>query len=250
VTGIQIRGLQENINNPLLVFQTFKELYSRMYLPDQIISCVDLTLHFFRKHPKFFKMRRYLETIVNDFNFMMSFDSMTYDQVRNYLAHVSKDHDDYQVPNEQVVLQEIRRILSLVLNGTIYETLNKLRAFTSESIEAVGEIPSDLYSVHPVFLALRNSVSLLKEQSMELQKNNSFGDLSKTIELLTLCDPTLMGKGQRKSKIMLQNMTKMGRSFRSEMRFGVNEYVNLTMRDMQVKKAFYDLDHQFKRMLS
>jgi len=162
---------------------------------------------------------------------------------------LAKKHDDYQLPHEKVVLFELNRVFSMVLNGTIYETLFKIKNFVNETLEVVGEIPSEFYSVHPVFLALSNSITILKEQSMELQRLG-VTDLTKSVELLTLCDPTLMGKGQRNSKVILQNMTKMGRSLRREMDFGVNEYVNLTMRDMQVKKAFFDMDHMFKRFKS
>jgi len=186
ITGLPLGGILRNINNPNIVFTVLYDYFKIKgnYLPSSTNSLVDLVNSLYHKliirNNKYFKLSNSMITSLQNFSLMLDviFGYYSYDKIRNLFAR-NITTLDYNIPNDDTILSELKRVLSHGLRSRLLEMNVKLINSPKTLISKFDIEDKNLLNNNPIFLAIYNTLSRFKD--IKLEDLNDLHNISKEI---------------------------------------------------------------------
>lgn len=246
VTGFPLNSVLSTIANPLELYSAVRTWVLRGATPIGFMDSVDCVCRLYEALKYSDRKVRYIRGLLLSFRFTLrNLKSFNYDEVRSFFANATIDHEGYVIPASETMLEsEFSRVSSAVVDGTIMGLVRKLRLYQSEletivaSTLELHDQPSNIdTSKVPLRDAILNSVIAL----VELGNNVSvWEDLLPLLEITTVVDLDQLGKGKRRSVVLLYRLSTFGRGLYNQLKFEPDFIPNITQ-NFRIKKAVLDL---------
>lgn len=186
ITGLPLGGILRNINNPNIVFTVLYDYFKIKgnYLPSSTNSLVDLVNSLYHKllirNKKYFKLSVNMISSLQNFSLMLDviFGYYSYDKIRNLFAR-NITTLDYNIPNDDTILSELKRVLSHGLRSRLLEMNVKLINSPKTLISKFDIEDKNLLNNNPIFLAIYNTLSRFRD--IKLDDLNDLHNISKEI---------------------------------------------------------------------
>jgi len=186
ITGLPLGGILRNINNPNIVFTVLYDYFKIKgnYLPSSTNSLVDLVNSLYHKllirNKKYFKLTDSMITSLRNFSLMLDviFGYYSYDKIRNLFAR-NITTLDYNIPNDDTILSELKRVLSHGLRSRLLEMNVKLINSPKTLISKFDIEDKNLLNNNPIFLAIYNTLTRFRD--IKLEDLNDLHNISKEI---------------------------------------------------------------------
>jgi len=186
ITGLPLGGILRNINNPNIVFTVLYDYFKIKgnYLPSSTNSLVDLVNSFYHKliirNNKYFKLSKNMISSLQNFSLMLDviFGYYSYDRIRNLFAR-NITTLDYNIPNDDTILSELKRVLSHGLRSRLLEMNVKLINSPKTLISKFDVEDKNLLNNNPMFLAIYNTLTRFRD--IKLDDLNDLHNISKEI---------------------------------------------------------------------
>lgn len=186
ITGLPLGGILRNINNPNIVFTVLYDYFKIKgnYLPSSTNSLVDLVNSLYHKliirNKKYFKLSNSMITSLQNFSLMLDviFGYYSYDKIRNLFAR-NITTLDYNIPNDDTILLELKRVLSHGLRSRLLEMNVKLINSPKTLISKFDIEDKNLLNNNPIFLAIYNTLTRFRD--IKLEDLNDLHNISKEI---------------------------------------------------------------------
>lgn len=186
ITGLPLGGILRNINNPNIVFTVLYDYFKIKgnYLPSSTNSLVDLVNSLYHKlilrNKKYFKLSNSMITSLQNFSLMLDviFGYYSYDKIRNLFAR-NITSLDYNIPNDDTILSELKRVLSHGLRSRLLEMNVKLINSPKTLISKFDVEDKNSLNNNPIFLAIYNTLSRFRD--IKLEDLNDLHNISKEI---------------------------------------------------------------------
>jgi len=257
VTGVPIQGFISTIKSPIEMMGLIINLYNQGRYPDSSIKSYDLVFGMLKHNTKSSRERKYVYSLITNFHFFYRLiNHFNYEELREWIAHSTRNNGDYVIPNDPtVLLNEFNRIASSVVNASLFDLTRQVSKYNSKLIESVNEIlplndPSDddrkLSLNSPVFIALYNSVSNVYDRVKLITGSNTFIQLLECVSLIDI-NNTLIAK-KRPSVQMLFQLSIFGIKVRKEFKDNI-EMVVPKPRIMMTQRMFFDLQKSLLKNL-
>jgi hypothetical protein len=246
VTGFPLNSVVSTITKPLELYTAVRTWVLRGSIPIGFMDSVECVrqLYVALKYPE--RKLRAIENLLWTFRFTLrNLASFNHDEVRAFFANATKDHEEYVIPASETMLElEFSRASSAVVDGTIMGLVRKLRLYQGKLDEIVmstlqtHELPSNFdTSGIPLRDAVLNSVYQLVAIG---DKVSVWEDLLPLLEITTVIDLDQLGKGKRRSVVLLYRMSTFGKGLYNQLKFEPDFIPNITQ-NFRIKKSVLDL---------
>lgn len=213
ITGIQIRGLLENIGKYHLLYASVMELYNRNRPALVFISVPDLILNLLKRTGTYSRMRANIRDKLEGLHAMRIY--ITDGKSERIISHITKIYKDswYHLPKDENELNEfiLRYIYysasSLIQKGTV-QTLNYKNTLFTTYLNKVATALVCPYSINtspyyrilmgPITQALRNRFKALAESLSKIES----GSVKDMIQVISLPDPSVL---EQRSSVRIIN---------------------------------------------
>jgi len=210
ITGLPLGGLLRNFNNPYIIFTILYDYFKikNNYLPSRTDSLVELVKRLYSgmlmKNKKYFSLNIKTITSLKNFSLMLDiiFGYYSYDKLRNLFA-MNITNENYMIPDERTILNELKRILSkgltsriLQMNSAILNTpkllLDKFNPETQEDY--------DKLQFNPIFLSIYNTISRFR--NIKIEDLDDLHNISK--EICDLNIESIFNKDRNKIQSLIE----------------------------------------------
>jgi hypothetical protein len=246
VTGFPLNSVITTIAKPLELYTSVRTWVLRGAVPLNFMDSVDCVLRLYKALRYSDRKIRAISNLLWTFRFTLrNLSQFNYDEVRSFFADATKAHGEYVIPASETMLEnEFSRASSAVVDGTIMGLVRKLRLYQAQldgiviSTLQISDLPSDFDSSSiPLRDAVLNSVLQLVEVG---NKVSVWEDLLPLLEITTVVDLDQLGKGKRRSVVILYRMSTFGKGLYNQLAFEPDFIPNITQ-NFRVKKAVLDL---------
>nr|QDH89715.1 MAG: RNA-dependent RNA polymerase [Mitovirus sp.] len=252
VTGFPLNSVLTTITKPLELYTAVRTWVLRGAVPLNFIDSVECVRRLYVALNYSPRKLRAIENLLWTFRFTLrNLSSFNYDEVRAFFADATKDHGEYVIPASETMLEsEFSRASSAVVDGTVIGLVRKLRLYQAELDKIVistlqeNDLPSNFdTSSIPLRDAILNSVL----QLVEIGNNVSvWEDLLPLLEITTVVDLDQLGKGKRRSVVLLYRMSTFGKGLYNQLKFEPDYLPNITQH-FRVKKSILDLKRSMEK---
>jgi len=210
ITGLPLGGLLRNFNNPYIIFTILYDYFKikNNYLPSRTDSLVELVKRIYSgmlmKNNKYFSLNIKTITSLKNFSLMLDiiFGYYSYDKLRNLFA-MNITNENYMIPDERTILNELKRILSkgltsriLQMNSAILNTPKLLLdKFNPETQEDYNKL-----QFNPIFLSIYNTISRFR--NIKLEDLDDLHNISK--EICDLNIESIFNKDRNKIQSLIE----------------------------------------------
>lgn len=209
ITGLPLGGLLRNFNNPNIVFTILYDYFKikNNYIPFGANSLVDLVKKIYsnlKVGNRYVTLNLKTITSLKNFSLMLDivFGYYSYDKLRN-LFSMNISNENYMIPDERTILNELKRILSkgltsriLQMNSAILQTpKDLLDKFNPETQEDYNKLQDNT-----VFLSIYNTISRFR--NIKLEDLDDLHNISK--EICDLNIESIFNKDRNKIKSLLE----------------------------------------------
>jgi len=209
ITGLPLGGLLRNFNNPNIVFTILYDYFKikNNYIPFGANSLVELVKKIYsnlKLGNRFYSLNLKTITSLKNFSLMLDivFGYYSYDKLRN-LFSMNITNENYMIPDERTILNELKRILSkgltsriLQMNAAILQTpKDLLDKFNPESQEDYDKL-----QFNTVFLSIYNTISRFR--NIKLEDLDDLHNISK--EICDLNIESIFNKDRNKIKSLIE----------------------------------------------
>jgi len=209
ITGLPLGGLLRNFNNPNIVFTILYDYFKikNNRIPFGANSLVDLVKKIYSNLKignRYYSLNLKTITSLKNFSLMLDivFGYYSYDKLRN-LFSMNITNENYMIPDERTILNELKRILSkgltsriLQMNSAILQTpKDLLDKFNPESQEDYNNLQNNT-----VFLSIYNTISRFR--NIKLEDLDDLHNISK--EICDLNIESIFNKDRNKIKSLIE----------------------------------------------
>jgi hypothetical protein len=246
VSGFPLNSVLSTVKSPIELYTAVRTWVLRGATPIAFMDSVDCVCRLYEALRYSDRKIRYIRGLLLSFRFTLrNLSQFNYDEVRSFFADATIDHEGYVIPASETMLEvEFSRVSSAVVDGTIMGLVRKLRLYQAEldtivaSTLQLHDQPSNIdTSIVPLRDAILNSVITL----VELGNNISvWEDLLPLLSITTVVDLDQLGKGKRRSTVLLYRLSTFGRGLYNQLKFEPDFIPNITQ-NFRIKKAVLDL---------
>jgi hypothetical protein len=246
VSGFPLNSVLSTVKSPIELYTAVRTWVLRGATPIAFMDSVDCVCRLYEALRYSDRKIRYIRGLLLSFRFTLrNLSQFNYDEVRSFFADATIDHEGYVIPASETMLEvEFSRVSSAVVDGTIMGLVRKLRLYQAEldtivaSTLQLHDQPSNIdTSIVPLRDAILNSVIVL----VELGNNISvWEDLLPLLSITTVVDLDQLGKGKRRSTVLLYRLSTFGRGLYNQLKFEPDFIPNITQ-NFRIKKAVLDL---------
>nr|UPW42136.1 MAG: putative RNA dependent RNA polymerase [Henan mito-like virus 28] len=209
ITGLPLGGILRNFSNPNIVFTIFYDYFKIKgnnipYGPNSLVELVKKIYSNLKIENKFYSLNQKRVISLKNFSLMLDivFGYYSYDKLRN-LFSMNITNENYMIPDERTILNELKRILSrgltsriLQMNSAILQTpKNLLDKFNPENQEDYDKLQNNT-----VFLSIYNTISRFR--NIKIEDLDDLHNISK--EICDLNIERIFNKDRNKIKSLLE----------------------------------------------
>jgi hypothetical protein len=252
VTGFPLNSVLTTITKPLELYTAVRTWVLRGSVPLAFMDSVDCVLLLYKALNYPDRKIRAIGNLLWTFRFTLrNLHSFNYEEVRAFFANATKDHEEYVIPASETMLEsELSRVSSAVIDGTVIGLVLKLRLYQAQldtivaSTLVANDRPSNFdTSGIPLRDSILNSVLMLVELG---NKVSVWEDLLPLLEITTVVDLDQLGKGRRRSVVLLYRLSTFGRGLYNQLKFEPDFIPNITQ-NFRIKRSVLDLKRGLER---
>lgn len=251
VTGFPVNSIKSTLGAPLELFNAVLDQFNRGLVPLNFTRSVECVVKLYAILGWSQRKLNSLTSTLEPYLFTLrNLKSPNPDEIRAFFAANTWQSDEYVIPASEIMLvSELTRVSSAVLNGIVMGLLYRLNRYQAKLDAMIADIvePGDS-GIETNDWPLRDSIHNGIQKLLEIgDKINVFGELMPLLETTTVVDLDLLRKRQRKSVVILYRLSSFGKGLRNQLRDDPN-YVAHLAQNFKVKKTMIDLGRGFSKV--